>query len=158
MAIDARGNAILAGTHRGTIVVGSTVLRNVDPRYWAQHGPCGTNALVAEFNPSGEPKWARGFGRGPVDDDFASVAIASDGTVWLAGAEGASCGWAARTPGRPLLVSLEPDGTTLESHDVGVALGRGLAVATANDGSVFALVSSEKSESSLVRLLPRSAP
>ena len=91
------------------------------------------DAILLKFTPDGSLEWDRGWG-GRDGDEAGGVAVASDGTVFLAGST-ASFGVA---PDDAFVVQLQPTGKATDAMTWGGAgLDKGNGIALAPDGTIF---------------------
>lgn len=125
VAVNAQGDVVVAGRVEGAL--GETA------------EPGGSDALVAKFSADGVEQWARRFG-GRADDAAATVSLADDGTVYVAGRTAAAFGGVASGGGSDgFLRALGADGATLYTR--GVETGAGAeqvrASAIAADGGLI---------------------
>jgi PKD repeat protein len=74
VASDGAGNAIVVGTFRGAITIGTTQLVSAG----------GADAYLAKYDPSGNVLWAKRFG-GTFDDAFTSIDVDANGDVVAVG-------------------------------------------------------------------------
>jgi uncharacterized delta-60 repeat protein len=92
------------------------------------------DAILLKFTPDGSLEWDRGWG-GRDGDDAGGVAVAPDGTVFLAGT---TASFGAGGGGDAFLVQLMPSGRATEAMTWGSAeLDTGSAVRVAPDGSII---------------------
>ncbi|MHA6287056.1 hypothetical protein [Maricaulis sp. CAU 1757] len=137
IAVDASGNVIVSGQVTGglddTTAIG------------------GKDALVVKYSASGVEQWAQRFG-GTGDDSASTVAVAADGTVFVAGKSASAFGGQAHGGGASdgFVRALGTDGSTLWTRRVGDAGDETIkSVAIAGDGSL--LVASNEGGSAVVR-------
>jgi len=129
VAVDGNDNVVVAGSVKGGL--GGT----------SELG--GEDSLVVKFNAAGVEQWAQRFGASG-DDRANSVAIGTDGTVFVAGEARASVGGAGHQGVLDGYVrAIGPDGAVLYTRGVeaGAGIERARATATAADGGL--LVASE---------------
>lgn len=89
-AMDADGNAVLAGSFNGKVDLGSGELSG------------NNNLFLSRYSPSGEPLWSKSYGIDQEFDSITGTAVSPDGNIYLTGRAGGSLnfGGGALAPGQ----------------------------------------------------------
>jgi len=119
------------------IAVGFTY--STDGNFPPGHGQ--RDAVIVKYAPDGTQQWAKTTG-GSDDDDFASVAVTSDGSIIAVGFTDSTDGVFPPSHGQEdaLIVKYSPDGTQQWAKTPGGSYGDSFeGVAAASDGSIIAV-------------------
>ena len=137
VAVDADGNVVVTGQVSGGLGETTDV--------------GGTDSLVAKYNSAGVEQWMQRFG-GTGDDKGTSVAVAADGTVFVAGKAASALGGTAHQGGASdgYIRAIGADGATLWTRRVGDTGDETInAIAVADDGNL--LVASNEGGTAVLR-------
>ncbi|WP_421791072.1 hypothetical protein [Hyphobacterium sp.] len=137
ITVDPNGDIVVAGTVQGAL--GETT--NVG----------GTDSFVAKFNTAGVEQWLQRFG-GTADDSAASVSVAADGSIYVAGQAASGFGGEAHAGGASdgYIRSFASDGTLSYTRRIGsTGDERAQATAIASDGGL--LVASNEDGRAILR-------
>jgi hypothetical protein len=137
IAVDADGNVVVAGNVTGDL--GDTT------------DVGGTDALVAKYDSAGVEQWVRRMG-GTGDDAARSVAVGSDGTIYVAGKSASAFGGEVHGGGLSdgFVRAIGSDGETLYTRRVGTSGDESIAsIAIADDGDL--LIASEEGGNAVLR-------
>lgn len=144
VAVDADGNVIVSGQVSGGL--GETT--NIG----------GTDSIVVKYNAAGVEQWVQRFG-GTGDDSSTAVAVADDGTVYVAGKAASAFGDVPHQGGLSdgYVRAIGSDGSTLWTRRVGDAGDETVsAIAIADDGNL--LVASNEGGNAVLRKFDASDP
>jgi hypothetical protein len=126
IAVDSKGNVIVAGSFTGSIDLGCGALADAG---------ASTSVFVAKLDPSGACLWSEGFsasqgidGGGPPEAWAGGVAVDPSNNVILTGAASGSIAFGSNQLTGAFVVKLDPSGAPLWSTGLDVALGPGVAV------------------------------
>jgi len=137
VAVDADGNVVVTGQVTG--VLGSSTDIG------------GSDSIVAKYNAAGVEQWMQRFG-GVADDKGTAVAVADDGTIYVAGQAGSGFGDKAHQGGQSdgYVRAIGSDGQTLWTRRVGDTGEESVsAIAIADDGNI--LVASNEDGTAVLR-------
>jgi hypothetical protein len=137
VAVDADGNVVVTGQVTGGLGDSTDI--------------GGTDSLVAKYNAAGVEQWMQRFG-GTGDDKGTAVAVAGDGTIYVAGKAASAFGGAAHEGGISdgYVRAIGADGTTLWTRRVGDTGDETVSsIAVADDGNI--LVASNEGGTAVLR-------
>ena len=137
VAVDANGNVVVAGKVSGGLGDSTDI--------------GGSDSIAVKYNAAGVEQWTQRFG-GTGDDNATAVAVADDGTVYVAGKAASGFGGEAHSGGLSdgYIRAIGADGTALWTRRVGDVGDETIsAIAIADDGNL--LVASNESGSAVLR-------
>lgn len=137
VAVDSSGNIVVAGKVKGTLGKTTDV--------------GGTDSFVTKYDAAGVEQWVQRFG-GTGDDQVHDVAVASDGTVYVAGDSASQFGNQAHQGGATdgYVRAIDTSGTTLYTRRIGsTGAEKVSSIAVASDGAL--IVASEEDGTAVMR-------